>query len=238
MMGLYTLFLFFTTACLHGGGESGSDAGTGSGNGNGNDAEERAALAAAIEQVAARAPAPAVPPEDAGESYFLVPRDYVRVEVYGHEDLSTTQRLDGSGRIRMSLIGTVNVAGMSIRDAEARIEERYREERYLRNPEVTITVEEYAPRFVSVLGNVEAPGRIEFPIEENRLDIVDLISKAGGFTRVARADRVRLIRINEEGREETVIVDVQEMMQGRDRDDRSRVYVYPGDSVFVPERLF
>ncbi len=177
-------------------------------------------------------------PEDPDRSYILNSRDMIRVAVYGHEDLSSRQRIDGNGRIRMSLIGTVDITGKTIRDAETLIEERYREERLLRNPEVTITVEEYSPRFVSVLGNVETPGRIEFPIEQNRLDIVDVISKAGGFNRVARSDRVRLIRVDEDGTDQTFTVNVQEIMQGRDREGKARVYVYPGDSIFVPERLF
>ena len=176
--------------------------------------------------------------EDPESSYVLNPRDSVTVTVYRHTDLSTAQRIDGNGRIRMSLIGTVEIAGKSIREAEDHIRERYRDERILRNAEVAITVEDYAPRYAAVMGNVESPGRILFPIEENRVDIVDIISQAGGFTRIARADRVRLTRVNADGEENTLTVNVQEMMQGTDREDRSRVYVYPGDTIFVPERLF
>jgi polysaccharide export outer membrane protein len=180
------------------------------------------------------------PTGDTDPSYRLTAGDSVSVSVYGEGDMSASQRLDSTGVLRLPMIGEVKVGGLSVREAEGTLEKLYRERELLKSPLVTIAVNNYALREVSVLGAVRSPGNFQFPKETTSLDIADLITRLGGFTPTAKSDAVSVIRKKADGSEEVTTVDVERMISGRRRGDSSRrdFAVYPGDRIWVPERLF
>lgn len=173
-------------------------------------------------------------------NYELSVRDQIELIVYDEPDLTASQRIDGRGQIRVPLIGTTRIAGMTIRQAEEYLEQAFVEKRILRHPMVTIRVADYAPKEVAVLGAVASPGKLTFPIEENSLDIVDVISQMGGFTDMARSDNVRVTRMTEGGRKIDFTVNVERMISGRGsrRSSEARVDILPGDVIWVPQRIF
>lgn len=200
--------------------------------------------AAGVAALHAADPAPpAAPLPDASNtdpSYRLTVGDSVNVNVYGEPDMSTAQRLDPAGKLRLPMVGEVKLAGLPVREAEDTLEKLYRQRELLKDPLVTIAVSTYALREVSVLGAVRAPGNFQFPKETTSMDIVDLITRLGGFTPTAKSDAVSVIRRKPDGQEEVTTVDVERMISGRRRGDASRrdFAVYPGDRIWVPERLF
>jgi polysaccharide export outer membrane protein len=173
-------------------------------------------------------------------TYRLGKLDQIQITVFDEPDLSVAQRINGEGSVRIPLIGVVKVAGLNISRAEAKIEAAYVENEILKDPIVSIRVIEYAPKEISILGAVGSPGKLPFPTEVSSLDIVDVISKVGGFTQVARADSVRITRVGDDGREIIFTVNVESMITGRGRrsGEPARVPVYPGDVIWVPERMF
>jgi polysaccharide export outer membrane protein len=165
--------------------------------------------------------------------------DAVSIQVFGEPDLSKEQRIDGEGNIRMGLIGTIGIAGLTLREAEAKMQQVYVEKRYLRDPQISIQVTEYAPRYVSVLGKVNKPGRVQLEQESNGIRLVDAISAVGGFSGIAKADAVRITRTGANGEETTVVIDAEALINGRNTDTPEEFEsLLPGDVVFVPERLF
>lgn len=172
------------------------------------------------------------------DTYRLSIRDQLEFSVYDEPDLTASQRIDGRGQIRVPLLGTMQVVGMTIRDAEKFIQEAYIENRLLRSPMVTIRVADYAPKEVAVLGAVSTPGKLTFPIEANSLDIVDVISQMGGFTDMARSENVRVTRVTDGGRKIDFTVNVERMITGRGRESGSSIEVLPGDIIWVPQRIF
>ena len=170
-------------------------------------------------------------------NYRLSVRDQIEFDVFD-EPLGMTQRIDGSGQIRIPLLGNQEISGMTVREAEDFIEKLYVENRILRNPTVTIRVAEYAPREVAILGAVGSPGTQEFPIERNQMDIVEVVSRAGGFTGIARSNAVSVTRIDDDGGERTFTVDVESMITGSRRDGSERFKILPGDVIWVRERVF
>ncbi|HYD83861.1 MAG TPA: polysaccharide biosynthesis/export family protein [Opitutus sp.] len=191
---------------------------------------------------ASLAPAQSLPAaNDTDPSYRLAPGDSVAVNVYAEPDMSTAQRLDTTGILRLPMIGEIKVGGMSVREAEKALENIYVERELLKSPLVTIAVSNYALREVSVLGAVRSPGNFQFPKETTSLDIADLITRLGGFSPTAKSDAVSVIRRKPDGTEEVTTVDVERMISGRRRGDssaRREFAVYPGDRIWVPERLF
>ncbi|MGC4072621.1 MAG: polysaccharide biosynthesis/export family protein [Nibricoccus sp.] len=90
-------------------------------------------------------------------SYAIVPTDRLRIDVYQEEDLSVIASVDAKGTINLRLVGEIVVAGKTVPEAQKAIEAAYREGRYLVTPQVTINIEEYAPREVSIDGMVRNP---------------------------------------------------------------------------------
>jgi polysaccharide export outer membrane protein len=186
------------------------------------------------------APLPPPAASDTDPSYRLTVGDSIAVNVYGEGDMSASQRMDSNGKLRLPMIGEIKLDGMSVREAEEALEKLYRERELLKQPLVTIAVSNYALREVSILGAVRSPGNFQFPKETVSLDIADLITRLGGFTPTAKSDAVSVIRRKPDGKEEVTTVDVERMISGRRRGDSTRrdFAVYPGDRIWVPERLF
>lgn len=184
------------------------------------------------------APAPSPALTKRAVIYTLSPGDRVRVAVFQEDDLSALPRVDARGAVNLPLIGDVRVAGMTIADAQRAIEQGYRDGRILREPKVTITVEEYARREISVLGEVRAPGKYDLPVEST-LTLVEAITRAGGFTDIAKGSEVRITRIDADGKEQNFTVDVQSIIRGlgKSKAEDNSLLVQPNDIVFVPQRI-
>ena len=199
-----------------------------------------ASILAACLPVLAPAQSPASPEAGAQDpNYRILIRDQVSLAVFDEPDLSTVQRLDAKGQMRVPLLGNVRFSGMTIRDAEEMLEKRYIEGEFLKEPMVTVKIVEYAARQVSVLGAVRSPGVIPFPFEVNSMDIVEVISKTGGLAGIAKGESVRVTRLGNNGDEETFTVNVESLITGRGRKSNSeRFLIYPGDVIYVPDRLF
>jgi len=173
-------------------------------------------------------------------TYRLNFGDRIGVALFGEGDLSAQQVIDRNGKARLPLVGEVALAGLTVREAEKLIENTYKKEEILKSPQVTLTMAAYAPREVTLLGAVRSPGTFQFPADSVSLDIRDVIARQGGFTPVAKGDSVAVTRRQPNGKEETVVVNVDRMMFGRSRKrENEEVYmIYPGDRIYVPERLF
>lgn len=171
------------------------------------------------------------------ESYRLFARDVVKLSVYGEPDLDTELRISGVGTINVPLLGNVEISGHTLAEAEDKIERSYVGEQIFIRPQITLQVVEYSKKEISILGQVGRQGKIELPVESVRINIVNAISLAGGFSRIARGDAVRVTRKSEaDGAEQVFTVNVEQMISGKGKD--AAFYIYPGDVIFVPERLF
>lgn len=170
--------------------------------------------------------------------YRLSLGDRIRVAVFQEDDLSAIPRVNAQGLITLPLVGDIQVTGLTISEAQSRIEASFREGRFLRSPQVHITVEEYAAREVSILGQVRNPGKYALPVEST-LTVVELVTRAGGFTDIGKGTEVRITRIGQDGRETNFSVDVESVIRGRgkSRIEDNSMLLESGDIVYVPERF-
>lgn len=164
--------------------------------------------------------------------------DRVRISVYQEDDLTSLTRIDARGRVNMPLLGEIVIGGMTVVEAQGAIENAYKEGRFLRNPQVTISVEEYAPREVSISGAIRSPGRYSLPIEST-LTVVELVTKANGITDIGKGTAVTVTRFLPDGTKKVYTVDVDSVIRGKKdtKTDESSLVLQPGDNVYVPERL-
>jgi polysaccharide export outer membrane protein len=198
------------------------------------------ALAAAALVPARAAAAPAQTDSGRTKAYFIRTTDKLRISVFQEEDLSTICRVDSKGTVNLPLVGEIRVYGQTLSQAERTIEAAYRDGRFLRKPEVTVAVEEYAPREVSIQGQVKNPGRYPLPVESS-MSVLDLVTKAGGFTDTAQGTGVRVTRILPDGTTKVITLDVESLIKGRSdaktNEQNSALVLEPDDIVYVPERI-
>jgi len=109
----------------------------------------------------------------------LGPGDVLKISVYNNPDLSIDTRVDGSGVISYPLVGSVKVGGLTPSAAEKKIADRLQSGGFVKDPQVNIMVSVMESQQVSVLGQVNKPGR--FPIDGTH-SLTDVLAMAGGLT--------------------------------------------------------
>ncbi|MCX6952884.1 MAG: polysaccharide export protein [Verrucomicrobia bacterium] len=164
--------------------------------------------------------------------YVLQPSDLLKVQIFQEEDLTREVRISQEYTISLPLIKTVDLTGKTKAQAEELIRSLYARDFFV-NPQVTVNVLEYVPRKVSVLGQVNTPGAVLF-FQEQGLTLIDAISKAGGFTRLARKKEVTLKRTEPDGTTKTFTINCEELTKGA---TNSTWPLQPNDVIDVPERI-
>ncbi|MEM1387900.1 MAG: polysaccharide biosynthesis/export family protein [Pseudomonadota bacterium] len=119
--------------------------------------------------------------------YRLVPGDRLSIGLVG-QGQPTETHVDIDGNIRLLDVGEVAVAGLTLNDAEAKLEELIAAAGIYVDPNATLTVQDYAP--VVVAGDIRAPGRIDYL---PGMTIATALSIAGG-TAVSGVDRFEIER--------------------------------------------
>jgi polysaccharide export outer membrane protein len=199
-----------------------------------------ALLAAALAGSLRSAPAAAPDPAAVHTAYSLTSGDVIRVQILGPDEPPPSQQhIDTLGNITMPLIGDLHVAGLTRDQAQTAVAAAYVKQRYYKDPQITINIDDYADREVSITGMVKAPGRFPLPIE-TAFSVVDLVTKAGGFTDIAKGSDVEIIR-NPSGSGKPIVIhiDVQAIFKGKSslKSNDPSLILQPGDTVYVPEAI-
>lgn len=118
--------------------------------------------------------------------------DQIFITVFGQPDMSAEVTVNDNLQVTLPLIGTLKVGGLTPPTIEKLIAQRLKEGEYLLKPEVSIQVRQVRSQMMSVLGEVQRPGRF---VITGKMMVLDALAMAGGLT--PRADpTVVLIRRN------------------------------------------
>jgi len=171
-------------------------------------------------------------PNPTSAPYLLRPQDLLRVQINREESLNREVRIAQDGKVTLPLIETVDLKNKTVQQAQDLIRRLYDAD-YLVNPQVNITVVEYAPRRVYITGAVEHQGAIDFPKEEG-LTLLAAVSGAGP-TRLANKKAVILKRTMPDGDVKTVKINLDELLNS---DSSNETWpLQPDDVITVPERI-
>lgn len=123
--------------------------------------------------------------------YIVGPFDKLTIDVFGIEELSNRKvQVDTSGRISFPLIGVVSVGGKTPGEIETLLQERLASS-YVRNPQVSVNLEQTVSQVVTVEGQVKKPGL--FPVV-GRLTLLRAVALAGGTDEFAKLNEVVVFR--------------------------------------------
>jgi polysaccharide export outer membrane protein len=154
----------------------------------------------------------------------LGPGDLIEVNVYNVPELTSKVRVSNSGEIYLPLIDYVHVEGLTQEEAQTLLEKRYTDGGFVRNPHVTIFVDEASSQGVTVLGEVAKAGI--YPDVADR-KLYEVISEAGGFTNSA-SRKIAVIRRNQA---DPIRIDLPRNLAD---DLTGNIDIMPGDTITVP----
>jgi polysaccharide export outer membrane protein len=157
---------------------------------------------------------------------LLGPGDVVKMSVYGSPDLTVETRVSEAGKMTVPLLGQVPVGGLSVQQAEKKIGDALEKGGYLKKAQVNLLVTTLASAQVSVLGQVNRPGR--YPVDGPR-KALDLLALAGGIA-ADGGDTIDLVRTRN-GKTTRETIDVVDMV--RKGELNHDFEVAGGDVIFV-----
>ena len=170
------------------------------------------------------------PPPTVQQDTTLGPGDVFDVRVFNEESLSSKYQVASDGTIDYPLIGNITVEGLSPQKVAILIAEKLVEGKFLKNPQVSVLVQEYKSKQIHILGQVKRPGT--FPFQQN-MTVLQAVTLAGGFTPIASKNKTTITR-KIEGKELIIRAQVDKISKGEKPD----ISLQAGDIIHVPERVF
>ena len=169
-----------------------------------------------------RDPADAASDELLDPEYRIGVEDLLDVSLLGEPELQhVTMRVSPRGTVDFPFAGTLTAAGLSVDEFRDTLLEKLDD--YYVAPQVTVFLREYRSRMVHILKLT------------HRNTLMEVLSRAGGFTPLANKGDVQIIRSDSAGKR-IIRVDVNEIIDdGRIDLD---IPLESGDVINVPERLF
>jgi polysaccharide export outer membrane protein len=166
-------------------------------------------------------------PSPARADYALGAGDSIRVLVFQNPDLSMETRLSENGVITYPLIGAVDLNGLSVAAAEAKISNALQSGGFLQKPQITITLVQVRNNQVSVLGQVAKPGR--FPLETAGTRVTDMLANAGGV--ITAGDDWAILTGTRDGKAFRALIDIPAIFLNGNADKDT--VLQGGDTIYV-----
>jgi polysaccharide biosynthesis/export protein len=177
-----------------------------------------------------RAGAPTVAPS----SVISVPEDFagmklapgflLNIVVYDEPDFTGPTRVDNDGNINLAFLKPIHVAGDTVGQAKDRIQKAFRDQGILKNPQISLDVQQFATTTATVMGEVQNPGKVELLAPHSLLEVLGMVggetALAGNVIELKRADGDPPVKAFHYAR-------------GGDSAEIRDVMVHPGDTVIV-----
>jgi polysaccharide export outer membrane protein len=173
--------------------------------------------------VAADTKAPAGPAPTEAE-YRLGPEDVIEVFVWKEPELSTTVTIRPDGRISLPLASELEASGKTAAELQTEITARL--SKYVVQPVVNVMVKQVNSLKISVLGEVRRPDVYRI---KNRVTVLDAIAMAGGFTDLARPNRVIVLRNTAAG-PKRIRINIKQLVED---ENGAPVFLQTLDTVYV-----
>lgn len=185
----------------------------------------------------------AMGPNTAEPNYVLGPGDTIIIRAVGIDEFSDktdTKLIDMRGFVDVPIVGHVKAAGLTVQQLEDTITKEL--QKYVRDPQVTVTVAEFKSQPVSVVGSVLQPGVYKLTGQNT---LVQVLSQAQGLAEDA-ANKINITREKAQGRiplpgsaEDstgqfyTATVDTKRLLDAKD--PSANIVVKPNDVIAVPK---
>ena len=148
----------------------------------------------------------------ANDAYRIGPLDVLDISVFQVPDLTKTVQVEQTGTMNLPLVGEVPAAGKTAQEVERDLTARLGA-KYLKDPQVTVSVKEYNSQHVTVTGAVNNPG--VYPLRGST-SLMDVVASAGGFQDVT--DSTVLVLRERDGKRMAANFDMSAIQKGTAKD--------------------
>jgi len=157
--------------------------------------------------------------------YRIGAKDLLQIAVFELPELNQTVRVSEDGSITLSLLGKVEVAGLTAQELEKRLATLLNQQ-FTKGAHVTVFIKEYQK--VSVIGAVGQPGQYELI---GPTTLLQAIAQAGGLTAQAM-NELFIYRQGNDGRQERIVINLEDLTISGNQD--LNIVLQPKDVVSVP----
>jgi polysaccharide export outer membrane protein len=166
-------------------------------------------------------------PAEAVATYRLQPGDVLEISVWKEEDLRREVLVRSDGGISFPLAGEFVVAGLTPTEVQAQIESRLSE--FIPDSTASVAVLQINGNQIYVVGKVNRPGVYKF---DRPVDVMQVLSLAGGASEFANLDKIKILRRDVNGVQRTYEFKYNAVSRGRKLDQN--IVLQSGDTLVVP----
>jgi len=158
--------------------------------------------------------------------YRIGAKDLIEIKVFELPELNQTVRVAEDGSISMSLLGKIEVAGLTAQELEKRLASLLGEKFTKGDAHVTVFIREFQK--VAVIGAVGRPGMYELV---GPTSLLMIIAQAGGLTAQAMSD-LYIYRQGEDGKQTRIAIRLEDLIMKGNQD--LNILLQPKDVIAVP----
>ncbi len=159
--------------------------------------------------------------------YTVQPGDILEINVWKEEGLLQEVLVRPDGGVSFPLVGDFTAQGLSLGEIEATVSEKLSQ--YIADPVVTVSAKQLLGNKIYVIGKVNRPG--EYPTNRN-VDVMQVLSMAGGMTTFASFNDIKILRRNDQGEQQVFEFEYGDVEDGQDLEQN--ILLQAGDIVVVP----
>jgi polysaccharide export outer membrane protein len=170
-------------------------------------------------------------------SYNLGPRDILSITIFTqdqgsqNDDSTLSIPVNEQGFISLPLVGKIQASGFTTARLEREIAKRYK--RFVKDPQISVSVADFKARRVFVVGQVNTNGPV--PIIHEGTTLFEVISRVGGLSEGSGVEGADAHHIIVQRGSEKMVVDFQG--QATNLEAAEDFFVQDGDQIFVPKPL-
>ena len=167
--------------------------------------------------------------------YRVGPQDVLIITVYGEPQLSGKFRIDADGTFPFQYLGRVHADDLTLAQIETALKKGLADG-YLRNPQISVEIDQYHSQNVFVMGEVRAPNKYSLPGNSTLMDILTL---AGSTT--PNAGHWVLVNHSRRGvgpaplQDSTSVADLKINLADIQSGKAQNIRIEDGDTIFVPK---
>ena len=161
-------------------------------------------------------------------AYRLGAGDVLQISVWNDKDLERTLTIRPDGMISFPLLNDIPAAGLTAMQLQSKITSGLTD--YITNPQVSVVVQTVNSFTVSVLGEVQKPGR--YVMHSGKATVLDALAMAGGLTPYANHSDIHVMRDRTSGKTQQIPFHYGKAVSMKP--GNSDFCINPGDIIIVP----
>jgi polysaccharide export outer membrane protein len=175
----------------------------------------------------------------ANRDVYLWHDDLITIRLFGSQDYGPTVRVGLDGTIQLPLIGSVQVEGLTLHQAQSLIRQKLIDAGMYRDPQVTIQITESPNQTATVIG--ELHGIVAIIGEKRLYDVLAAVGSGGGFATTSTTvvlgggglptTASHVITINRPGVPQPITVDLG---TNPEKSAEANIPIFPRDTIIVP----